>query len=198
MKSKYLIFDATPISKPLDYKAPFSDTFSWPRLIHLSWIILDEDYKPIQDYDCIVTPEGFSINHHIEKYAKIDREDIESKGAKLEDILTQFSKSVDEVDYIFAHNLNLGENVVAAEFLRKGITHNLFKKDKFCLMHEGTYYCKIPSKSGGYKWPSLRELHGALFNNTYGPAGNARADVIAAARCFIKLMKTGKLEDLFD
>lgn len=65
-------------------------------------------------------------------------------------------------------------------------------------MEEGTYYCKIPAKGGGYKYPTLPELHASCFGQTYGPANNARADVIAAARCFIKLKKTGKLEDIFE
>ncbi|NNF36472.1 MAG: hypothetical protein HKN68_20385 [Saprospiraceae bacterium] len=198
MTSKYLIFDATPISKPRDYKAPFSDTFAWPRLIHLSWIMLNEDFKPVSDYDCIINPEGFSFDENIQKYAKVDKEDIDKKGAKLEDVLEQFTKCIDDTEYVFAHNLNVSENVVAAEFLRKGINHNLFKAERFCLMQESTWYCKLPSKTGGYKWPTLRELHAVLFNQAYSPAGNARADVIAASRCFIMLMKLRQLEDLFD
>lgn len=54
-------------------------------------------------------------------------------------------------------------------------------------MEEGTYYCKIPNKGGGYKWPTLNELHGFCFQKGYSPGNNARADVIAAARCFIKM-----------
>ena len=198
MESKYLIFDATPISKPRDYKAPFSDTFAWPKLIHLSWIMLNDQFKPISDFDCIIEPEGFSFDENIAKYAKIDQEDIEQKATPLEDVLKQFSISVDESEYVFAHNLNMNENVLAAEYLRKGINHSLFKAERFCLMQESTWYCKIPSKTGGYKWPTLRELHAVLFNQAYAPAGNARADVIAASRCFIKLMKLGQLEDLYD
>ena len=77
---KYLVFDASPIGKPKDYKAPFTDTFSWPRLIHLSWITLNDELKPISDYDCVVKPEGFAIDHHITKYAKLDEDEIEKKG----------------------------------------------------------------------------------------------------------------------
>lgn len=197
-KSKYLIFDATPIGKPKDYKAPFSDTFAWPRLIHLSWIMLDQEYKPVKDYDCVIQPEGFAIDDTIAQYAKLEMEEIEKKGNPLDDVLIQFSNNLDEVEYVFTHNLAVSENVLAAEYLRRGISHNLFKSERFCLMQESTYYCKIPSKRGGYKWPSLRELHAVCFNQAYTPAGNARADVIAASRCFIKLMKTNQLEDLFD
>ena len=194
----YLIFDCSAIAKPTNYKAPFSDTFAWPRMIHLSWILLNEQLKPIEDFDCIVKPEGFIITSEIEKNAHLDQEDFERKGADLEEILDKFFATVEKTDYVIAHNLNFNENVVAAEYIRKNKDINLFKKERICLMQESTHYCKIPNKRGGYKWPTLNELHVICFNQGYTPSNNARADVIAAARCFIKLMKVGELEDIFD
>ncbi|MBC7885585.1 MAG: 3'-5' exonuclease [Saprospiraceae bacterium] len=194
----YLIFDCSAIAKPTNYKAPFSDTFAWPRLIHLSWILLNSEYKPIEDFDCIVKPDGFTIDENVEKNAHIDADDIVKKGAPLEEILDKFSASVDKAEYIFAHNLSYNENVVGAEYIRKVKSINMFKKERYCLMQESTYYCKLPAKGGGYKWPTLNELHATCFNHGYKPTNNARADVIAAARCFIKLKKTGQLEDLFE
>ena len=194
----YLIFDCSAIAQPKNWKAPFSDTFSWPRMIHLSWIILDKELKPVDDYDHIIQPEGFGITSEIENRAKIDLEDIETKGAPLEDVLNGFNKSLQQVEYVFAHNLTFNENVLAAEYLRKGISHDLFKKERFCLMQESTFFCKLPSKTGGYKWPTLSELHSIIFKKGYAPPNNARADVIAATRCFKALMMGGQLEDLFD
>ena len=194
----YLIFDCSGIEKPKNWKAPFSDTFAWPRMIHLSWIILDKELKPIDDYDHIIIPEGFSFNEDIEKRCRIDQDDIDTKGATLEDVLNGFEKSLKEADFVFAHNLNFNENVIAAEFLRKGISHSLFRKERFCLMQESTFFCKLPSKTGGYKWPTLTELHSIIFQKGYSPPNNARADVIAATRCFKALMMGGQLEDLFD
>ncbi len=194
----YLIFDASGIDKPKSWKAPFSDTFAWPRMIHLSWIILDKELKPINDYDHIIIPEGFSFNSDIAKRCHIDQEDIDTKGAPLDKVLEAFDKSLQDVQFILAHNLNFSENVVAAEFLRRGISHSLFRKESFCLMQESTFYCKLPGKGGGYKWPTLSELHSIIFNKAYSPPNNARADVIAATRCFKALMMGRQLEDLFD
>ena len=194
----YLIFDVSAIAQPKNWKAPFSDTFSWPRMIHISWIILDKELKPVDDYDQIIQPEGFGITSDIENRVKIDQEDIETKGAPLEDVLKAFNDSLQNVEYVFAHNLTFNENVLAAEYLRKGISHDLFKKERFCLMQEATFFCKLPSKTGGYKWPSLSELHSIIFKKGYAPPNNARADVIAATRCFKALMMGGQLEDLFD
>ncbi len=194
----YLVFDCSAVDKPKDWKAPYSDTFNWPRLVHLSWIVLDADLRPLYDYDSIVRPEGYVFDENIQKKCKIDIEDFDQKKSDLEGILKQFSESVNDVQYLIAHNLNFNENVLAAEYIRKGIPIKMFEKERMCLMQEGTYYCKLPSKTGGYKWPSLLELHSVLFNKGYAPASNARADVIAASRCFIKLKKMGALEDYFD
>jgi DNA polymerase III epsilon subunit-like protein len=193
-----MIFDASGAGKPKSYKAPVTDTFVWPRLVHLSWIILDTDLKPIKDFDFIVNPEGYSFDEDKIKNCHIDEEDIKKKGQKLEDILKAFSESLEETDFLWAHNLNMNEMIVGAEFIRAGIRHNLHNAASYCLMQESTFYCKLPGKrGGGYKWPTLSELHAILFKKRFAPAGNARADVIAATRCFKMLMMAGQLEDCF-
>jgi hypothetical protein len=194
----YLVFDCSAISKPTNYKASFSDVNSWPRLIHVSWILIGADYKPFEDFDCIVQPDGWAIDETILKNTHLDQADIDRKAAPIEDILDKFNQSVVKAEYVFSHNLNFNENVLGAEYIRSVKNIELFKKERFCLMHEGTYFCKIPARGGGYKWPTLNELHGACFQQGYTPSNNARADVIAATRCFIKLMKTGQFEDLWD
>ena len=115
----YLIFDCSGIDKPKSWKAPFSDTFNWPRIIHLSWIILDKDLKPVDDYDQIIIPEGFTFDEKIQKKCSVDQEDIDTKGAPLSDVLEAFEKSLQTVEYVIAHNMNFNENVIAAEYLRK-------------------------------------------------------------------------------
>jgi len=194
----YLIFDCSGIDKPKSWKAPFSDTFAWPRIIHMSWIILDKDLKPTNDFDQIIIPEGFTLTPAISKKCSIDQEDIDTKGAPLEDVLNAFNKSLDEVEYVLAHNMNFNENVLAAEYLRKSMSHSLFRKERFCLMQESTFFCKLPGRGGGYKWPTLTEMHSIIFKKAYSPPNNARADVIAATRCFKALMMGGQLDDLFD
>lgn len=194
----YLIFDCSAMATYTNYKANFTETQSWPRLIHISWILLGEDYKVIEDFDSIPIANGFAIDEKSKTKAHIDDEDIQKKNAELSIILDKFSASVDKAEFIFAHNLNYNENILGAEYVREKRSINMFSKKRYCLMEEGTYYCKIPSKGGGYKYPTLPELHATCFGQTYGPAGNARADVIAATRCFIKLKKTGKLDDLFE
>lgn len=194
----YLVFDVSANGKPHSFKASPNDVFNWPRMIHISWIVLGEDLKPKQDYNCLIKPDGFSISEEIAKKHSIDIEKAKTEGDNLEEVLQHFSEAVDEAKYLFAHNLNYNENIIAAEFKRANKEHRIFASERLCLMQEGTFYAKIPNRRGGYKWPTLMELHGAIFKQGFGPANNARADVIAASRCFIALHKVGAFDDLFE
>lgn len=196
---KYLIYDITANGKPKDYKAPFSDTFSWPRMVHISWIILDAELKLVEDFDCVIRPEGFVIDERLAKLAHLDEEDIKTKSSPLSVVLDQFDKSVDQVEYTISHNNASQQNILAAEYIRLNRQPKHFRTEGICLMREATYFCKIPNKrGGGYKWPSMQELYATLFNQKYSPSNNARADVIAATRSFKKLMLLGELQDVFD
>lgn len=194
----YLIYDCSSTAQPLNYNAPFSEASQWPRLVHISWILIGEDFKPIEDFDCIIKPDGWTVTDKILDRAKLEEGEIERRGENIVDVLKQFNSTVDKCQYIFAHNLKFNENVLASEYIRNTVEINMFPKERHCLMEESTYFCKLPSKRGGYKWPSLGELHAVCFNTKYTPANNARADVIAATRSFIKLMRLNQLEDLFE
>ena len=194
----YLIFDVSANGKPKDYKASPNDLFNWPRMVHVSWIVLGEDLKPKKDYNCLIKPQGFTITDAVAKQHSIDADKAKQEGDDIKDVLQHFSDCVDEASYLFAHNLDYNENIIAAEFKRAGLEHRIFSSERLCLMHEGTFYAKIPSRRGGYKWPSLLELHAAIFKQGFGPANNARADVIAASRCFIALHKVGAFDDLYE
>lgn len=193
---KYLIFDCSARGKVKDWKAPFSDTFAWPKLMHISWIVIDKDLKLVEDFDFIVKQES-NVSKAVQKLCKIDEDDIKSKSAPIETIIDAFNESLKQVAYVFSFNLNFNENVFAAECIRQSRTSELFTAEKFCLMQESTFYCKLPGKRG-YKWPTLTQLHARLFQKTFTPPNNARADVIAATRSFIMLMKIGELDDVFD
>lgn len=195
---KYLIYDISGHRKISNWKAPFTDTFTWPRILHISWILLDEDFKPIEDFNAYTKHPGFKINESMLEPCSIEMAEYEENASEIKDVMELFAKVITKAEIIFSFNQNYNENIAGAEFLRTGVKHELFTKENFCLMQESTFYCALPGRGGKMKWPSLNELHAILFNQKYGPSGNARADVVAAARCFIKLMKLGELEDIFE
>lgn len=191
----YLIFDASANGKPKSYKAALDDSFSWPRLLHLSWITLNEELKPINDFNCVIKPEGFSASEEAMKMHHLELEQLD-KGDELQEVLTKFDEAVRASEFIFSHNLQFNESIVGAEYYRKTLSNPLISAEKYCIMQEGTYFCKLPGKRG-YKWPSLQELHNVCFKQGFTPGNNARADAIAATRCFIYLKRARAFEDIF-
>ena len=193
----YLIFDTASAGKPKSWKADISDTFNWPRMMHISWILLGKDLKPVEDHNYLITPQGFAITDEMAKNIHVEKEEFEKNGNDLKEVLEKLKQSSENAQYVFSHNLKLNGAIVGAECYRNSMSNFLAHIESYCLMHEATYYCKLKSKTGGYKWPTLQEMHSIIFKQGFTPAGNARADVIAASRCFIALKKAGAFEDIF-
>lgn len=190
----YLFFDVSAIGKPKKWKAPLNDPFNWPRMMHLSWLLYNEDRELIDSSDDIIKPEGFVIPEEAEKKHKVTQAEAEDKGVPLKEALQRFKEAIEKAEYVIAHNMNFNEAVVTCEFYRKNLSHVLAAADKYCLMQEATWYTKLPSKTGGYKWPSLKAIHEKVFEAQYANAGHALADVSAVVVCFFALLDIEAIE----
>ncbi|MBX2814584.1 MAG: hypothetical protein KTR24_01240 [Saprospiraceae bacterium] len=193
----FLLFDLSANGKPRNWKAHFTDSFSWPRMIHLAWLLYDKKGNLVEEKDVIIKPKGFDIGPDALKMHKLSLEEIEEKGVDMVDALEAFKPALEQAIYAFAFNLQYNENILQAEYYRNNLVHKFSQTERFCLMRESTFYCKIPNRGGGYKWPSLQQLHAKLFNAGFDGAGNALQDVTALSRCFNKLLSLGELDDLF-
>lgn len=189
----YLFFDVETTGLPRNWKRPVSDTFNWPRMVQLAWLVYDEQEQLTESHNYIIKPEGYEIPYESERVHGISTERAQAEGGDLKTILTQFSAAIRDAEYIVAHNINFDEKVVGAEFIRKSVNHQLFSSERYCTMQEGTFFCKIPGKYGRYKWPSLMELHNKIFGKGFDNAHDALADTKACAACFFKLVE---LEDI--
>lgn len=190
----YLFFDVSANGKPKSWKGALDDPFNWPRMIHLSWLMYNKDRELIDSSDDIIKPEGFDISSEIEQKAQISREEAIENGVPIKDSLLKFKAALEKAEYVIAHNMKFNEAVVTSEFYRKNISHVLGACEKYCLMQEATWYCKLPSKTGGYKWPTLQEVHAKVFGNRYANANNALGDVSACVVCFFALLDLEAIE----
>lgn len=193
----FLLFDISANNKPRNWKAHFTDSFSWPRMIHIAWLLYDKKGNLTDEQDFLIKPHGFDIGPDALKMHKLDLDDIEEKGVDMDVALEAFQPVIEQAVYVFAFNLQYNESILQAEYYRNNIVHKLSQTDRYCLMRESTFYCKIPNRGGGYKWPSLQQLHQKLFNSGFDGAGNALQDVTALSRCFNKLLSLGELDDIF-
>lgn len=192
----YLCFDVETIGFPKKWNRPYTDTFNWPRMVQIAWILYDKDQQIIEKTSHIIKPEGFEIPYEAERIHKITTEIAREQGVELKPVLRDFAAVIDKAEYLVAHNLNFDQNVVGAELHRKSIEHRMFSLESYCTMREGTYFCKLPGRQGGFKWPSLQELHFKLFGEKFQNGHDALVDSEICAKCFFKLVEMEEI-DLF-
>jgi DNA polymerase-3 subunit alpha len=188
----YLIFDTETTGLPNDFSAPITDLDNWPRLVQLAWQLHDHTGKLINSGNYIVKPEGFTIPFNSEKIHGISTERANEEGVELEFVLREFIKDINRAYFLIGHNVSFDEKIMGAEYLRKKMPSAIIDKPKIDTKDDGTDVAKIEGGRGGnYKWPSLGELHHALFNKGFEDAHDAAADVEATARCFLEMVRIG-------
>ena len=193
----FLLFDVSTNGKPKNWKAHFTDTFSWPKLLHISWLLYDKAGNLTEEGDYRINPLSMELDPTALKLAGLTEDTLKADGTSIRIVLEEFCKVVDKSMYIFAFNLQYSENVILAELYRNNMDHKFMQAERFCLMRESTYFCRIAGRDGSFKWPTLTELHAKLFKVGYEGAGNASKDIMAISRCFNKLLNLGQLDDLF-
>ncbi|MEW7290084.1 DNA polymerase III subunit alpha [Aquimarina sp. 2304DJ70-9] len=187
----YLIFDTETTGLPKRWDAPISDTDNWPRCIQIAWQLHDEMGNCIEHQDYLVKPDGFNIPYDAEKIHGISTELADHDGITLEEVLEKFNIALSKTKFVVGQNVGFDVNIMGAEFYRLGLENNLQELPVLDTCTEVTAeLCKIPGGRGGkFKLPTLTELHEYLFDNAFGEAHNATADVEATTRCFFELIR---------
>jgi DNA polymerase-3 subunit alpha len=184
----FLIFDTETTGLPLRDNAPYEDFSNWPRMVQLAWQLHDTLGALVASKSYIIRPEGYTIPYSAEKIHGISTEKAMAEGLPLSQVLAEFAADVEQSRLLIGHNIAFDIDVVAVEFLRTGIASSFTGKPRLCTKESSTDYCALPGGKGGkFKWPNLAELYTKLFNEGFGGAHNAAADVAATARCFLEL-----------
>ncbi len=193
----YLFFDTSANGAPKDWKAPINDPFNWPRMIHLSWILYSEDRELIDSRDDIIKPRGFKISEEIAKKHHLSQEVAEEKGIDIKKALVPFAEALKKAKYIISYNQAFNGGVAGSELYRASIEHSLASSNNYCMMHEATWFCKIPGVGPGYKWPKLQDIYKKIHSTAYENEGEAKADVTVTALSFFHLLDLEAIE-IFD
>ena len=194
---KILFFDTETTSVPRNYNAPVTDTYNWPRLVQLGWIITNELGSVAKQRNYIVKPDGFIIPQEAASVHGITTERARREGRDLDSVLYEFVYDLNSVDRIVGHNIDFDKHIVGAEFYRLGMDYSkIFNLPYTCTMQSSINYCKLPPiRYGEYKWPKLEELHIKLFGRTFCGAHDAGADIAATKDCYFELNRIGVIND---
>ncbi len=187
----YLIFDTETTGLPKRWDAPLTDSDNWPRCIQIAWQLHDEMGRLVEHQDYLVRPEGFNIPYDAEKVHGISTELAEEQGESLEFVLEKFNEALGKTKFIVGQNVGFDVNIMGAEYHRETMENSLQELPVLDTCTEITAeMCKIPGGRGGkFKLPTLTELHEFLFDEAFGEAHNATADVEATTRCFLELLR---------
>lgn len=187
----YLIFDTETTGLPKRWDAPITDVDNWPRVIQIAWQLHDAMGNLIEAQDYLIQPDGFDIPYDAERIHGISTALAQKDGIPLEEMLAKFNIALSKTKFVVGQNLKFDLNVTGAEFERTQIGNNLQELPVLdtCTEHTANL-CKIPGgRYGKFKLPTLTELHEFLFQQPFGEAHNATADVEATTRCFLELIR---------
>jgi DNA polymerase-3 subunit alpha len=188
----FLIYDTETTGLPRNYEAPVTDLENWPRVIQLAWQLHDFDGVLVEAKEFIIRPENFTIPYNAAKIHGISTELAIREGEDLRVVLEAFKSALSRATLIVGHNIDFDLNIIGAEFIRGGFENYLEGKLHLCTKLESVDYCALPGgRGGGFKWPTLGELHQKLFGEGFPEAHNAAADVIATSRCFLEMVRLG-------
>jgi DNA polymerase-3 subunit epsilon len=189
----YLCFDTETSGLPTNYKEGPSKTCNWPKLVQLAWTICDQYGNQIKRENHLICPNNFKISDESYQIHGISNDVATKVGLDLRKVLELFSRDIENVKYIVAHNFEFDFNVVASEMMRIELNHHLLMdKESICTMKETVDFCGIKN-SYGNKFPSLLELFKKLFNKNIQAGHNAGYDVILLEMCFLRLRRIGML-----
>jgi DNA polymerase-3 subunit alpha len=188
-----LVADVETTGLPPRRLAPFRDVDQWPRIVSIAWALFSTDGTERKRRYAIVKPHGFDIPADSVRVHGITTDRARREGVPLAGLLEMLNADLrsEQPGVFVAHNVAFDRNVVLAEMVRAGAPLSLETLPTFCTMEASVDLCRIPRRGGGYKWPSLAELHRHLFGCDYPEAHDAAADVAACARCYFALQQVG-------
>ncbi len=192
----YLIFDTETTGLPKNFNAPVDDLDNWPRVVQIAWQLHDAKGKLLEAKNHIVKPDGFVIPFNSEKIHGISTQRALDEGKDLKLVLDEFESAIERSEVLIGHNIiGFDLMVVGAEHLRVGLESRMFEKDTTDTMKDTVDFVALPGgRGGGFKYPSLTNLHKKLFGEGFGDAHDAAYDVSANARCFFGLLQQEVVE----
>ena len=195
---EYLFIDTETTGLP-KVRDPKPEEFEYmPRIVQISWYLLDSTMRRVNDADCYLKQEA-PIPKEAIKIHGITDEKIAKEGEELKPVFERLHFDIRRAKYVVAHNIEFDLPIIESEFLRLGIKKPFKGIKKICTMKAGTKFCKIPRNYGqGYKYPKLEELLEHCYFRGWSnirilEAHNANADVLVTIKCFIKLKELGHI-----
>jgi hypothetical protein len=123
----FLLFDLSTNGKPKNWKAHFTDTFSWPKLLHIAWLLYDKKGNLTEEGNCLINPLAMELDPTAMRLAGLDEEQLRTEGVEVKKALNEFCSVV---------RGGLWQRCIG-DFQSRQSLH--FQKDRHCLGRAGSH-----------------------------------------------------------
>jgi len=169
-----------------------TENYNSSRIVSICWNLYNKEEQVNSNYH-IIKPVDFQINNKSKacEINGITQEIGCEKGININEMFDLLKEDLIKCEVIVAHNILFDKNVLLSELFRynrQDIIEIFLSKNNYCTMKLSKNLLKIKMKFGGFKNPKLIELYQFFFNEDFGNAHSADADVEACAKCYFKMI----------
>jgi len=184
---RLLVFDTETTNKPPSITLLPETVDFWPSIVQWSFVLFDTDTYKYTEYDYVIQCNVPIENDHIHGITTSMNKQL---GYSFSFIFPIFEECMKQADLLIGHNIEFDLNMIKAECFRNNLTFTC-TKPTYCTMKNTTRLCALPK----FKWPTLKELHFHLFQETPSNLHNSMIDVWACLRSYLKIMTQKDLLD---
>jgi DNA polymerase III epsilon subunit-like protein len=177
---RLLVFDTETTDKPPSITLLPETVEFWPSIVQWSFVLFDTDTYKYTEYDYVIQCNVPIENDHIHGITTSMNKQM---GYSFSFIFPIFEECMKQADLLIGHNIEFDLNMIKTECYRHNLTFTC-TKPTYCTMKTTTKICALPRM----KWPTLKELHFHLFQETPTNLHNSMIDVWTCLRCYLKIM----------
>jgi hypothetical protein len=130
---------------------------SQPPMLALMASLFDTDDKEVDRMVSLVRLDGVTISNEAVAYHGIDTDMMMDEGLPLAEVLTQFAALAEGVAGATAFSVDHHAAVVRIALVKAEMT--MLSPPIWCLMRKSVDICRIPTRTGTFKFPKLSEAY---------------------------------------
>lgn len=165
----------------------------YPYICEIGYMLVDAgnpDEILVQE-NLLIKPDGWTLSHETQAITGISPQLLEQSGVPIQVATSHFVELLKLEPTIVAHNIMFDWPIMQIELLRSGYQIDQDYSGKltlFCTMLSMIEYCRIPGKYQDFKWPTLAEIHQALFKQPMSKRGHRALNDVDTMRICLKKM----------
>lgn len=181
-----ILFFDTETTGLINYKVDLLDA-SQPRIVQLAAAVTDEYGSILDQMDCIIKPDGWTISEDTVRIHGITTERAEAEGIPMREALLRFNAMKSICTHRAAYNISFDKQMMAREAGACGIPHDSTGIASICVMQMAKAYLNAKSIK-------LRDAYQAIMGKPMENAHSAMGDTKSAMDIYFKINSNKKAE----